>query len=186
MKEPGSVDIVDEKRENKDALAKLLSLLWLSDEDYFSDRLQSMRSQRISNSTKVLHTIKKLPGGKYVLQKSFSVIPEESGTVPRISIDKLYNSTGMFVLFVDNQWDLWLGEAVSSGEEQVAKSMIKSLPPSQEPAVRLDDLDAVVFGEQIRVIRQGYERSIFSSHFESDWRLGENVVRQRVRAVLCN
>lgn len=183
----GTIDVIEEDSstpENRERLLKLLSLLWMSEEDYNSERLRILRSGSISNSPKVLHSIQRIKGGKYSMQKVTTVSPDEYGIVPKISLEGLCTSVAMFVLFVDGQWDLWLGESISPGEEEVAKSMIKSLQSSQVSSTRSQGLDAVVFGEQIRIVRQYFERAVFCAQFESNWHLGKSIVRQQVTKII--
>lgn len=176
----GDVFFIDERIEDRKHISPLLSLLWVTENDYFSERKKAARLDTIFNSPKFLYKIER-EGGHYSLRKTGSFFPnEQDNSVPKFPQDaKLFTSFGMVILCVADQWDLWIGEKVGADEKAIAKSMIKSIA-SEHATLDPTILGGVVFGEVIRIAKQRFERAIYRSHFQDDWEMGSKIVKRQV------
>lgn len=173
----GTLSFTDEATGDEESRKLFLSLLWLTEKEYSSSKLEDDRIKSISNSPKVLYKIHESKMKKYVVQKIDSVKCASDGTVSKFIFDQINSPVGIFAVVVDNQWDLWIGENVGANEETVARYIATDLATTRNRILEFQS-GLVLFAESIRVVRQGYERAVFRGNFEDHTRLGYRLLRR--------
>lgn len=153
----------------------LLSSLWLTEEEYFSDRLKVMRETAVHNHPKTMHIIVKVGQG-YGLKKVGVVGVESDGSVKKLSFAAVESPLMMVVLESEHQWDLWIGSQVTRAEVTNAQAVLKTLSASTNIASE-HALDSVLFGEKIRLTKQGCERAVFRNNFSDGWKMGHMITK---------
>lgn len=172
MPNNGPVFLCVEENEHSEALSHLLSLLWMSDEEYRKEAINRV-NPHISNAPKILSILERIrgSGGQYKLRNVCTVIPDSTtGEVPRIPWPR-FTSTQMAVLLVADQYDLWIGEDIVEAEVKFATQMVSSLATDKKSegmaSLAQEKLDLVLFGQNMRVVKHTYERCIFRAHFDA-------------------
>jgi hypothetical protein len=174
----GRLHLVEDRNERQGKASKslqiMLSSLWLTEQEYFSERLMTAREKPVSNSPRTMHIILKVGDG-YGLKKMAVADVDANGHVPKLSFEKVDNPLMMVVVEYGNQWDLWIGVQVTKFEIRNAQAVVKTLSSNRDVAEPASS--SVLFGEKIRVIKQGCERAVFRNNFSDGWRMGHRLIK---------
>jgi hypothetical protein len=177
------VDVITENKENPSSLQAMLSLLWITEDQYYSNAFVTLRSNSIFNHPKTLYRLRFNSDGSVTLVKVSVNEVNEDGSVNQFVFDnQLFSSTNIIVLNVAKQWDVWIGSQLSRDHIQNGIESVKHFASqaNNNSDIRLDGLESVVFVERIRVVKEGYERAIFRYHFQESEKLGMKIPKLEV------
>ena len=170
---------------NSPDLIGLLSLLCGNEEEYNKHYNARLQPYIILNSYKTLYYIDSSNNNNnnIILRKMDSVSPNSSGHVPKL-VFPLVSSSSIIVLLVGNQYDIWIGSNISKHDEDAAIELLintnkdnsnnDSNSSSNSSSSSSNDDNSIIHhsGNNIKKIREGYERIPFRSNFEPNIKLG--------------
>jgi hypothetical protein len=179
---------------NSPDLIGLLSLLCGNEEEYNKHYNARLQPYIILNSYKTLYYIDSSPNNNNItLRKIDSVSPNSSGHVPKL-VFPLVSSSSIIVLLVGNQYDIWIGSNISKHDEDAAIELLintnkdnnnnddnnDSNNSSSSSSSSNDGNSIIHHSNNIKKIREGYERIPFRSNFEPNIKLGYKLKKYKI------
>lgn len=193
MPENGQINIITEGKETGIGLDHLTQVLWMTMDDYVKESQNRENNPPPPNCPKILYSVvfdskgsrersssssgNLSPSGTYYGNKSdpnktkvcklCTHVPDGNGTVQTMPFPGNQYSS-VYLLCVGDQIDLWISDDCSQRNVGTAKSIALTISQEKLEGIKVNKkLEPVLFGSNIRYIREGYERCLFLSHFSN-------------------
>jgi hypothetical protein len=194
MPENGQINVITEGKETGIGLDHLTQILWMTMDDYVKESESRTNTPPPPNCPKILYSIvfdskgsrdgrdrslsssgNLSPSGTYYgnkldktkVCKLCTNVPDGNGVVPTMPFPGNQYSS-VYLLCIGDQIDLWISEDCSQRNIGTAKSIAMTISQEKLEGIKINKkLEPVLFGTNIRNIREGYERCLFLSHFSN-------------------
>jgi hypothetical protein len=156
------IPVILEDLERSVQLRYFLDKLWEDEATYRSPSSRDLRRHRVINSPVTLFVIEKIIGGNYIMKELKRSLPDEYGTVPRISFAPIEKDSIVAVSFGE-QWDLWVARGSIPEIDRILAFLSSNISPQAASSSSWDVSDNT---QNIRIVKQGCERRLFRLPFK--------------------
>ena len=145
------------------AFADMMEILWVDESEYFE--CSKKREKYEMNTSVVLHHLLSDAEGKFILVEIKTFSSDGKGVVPKITAEHYLDLTNnhVAVLRVGDEWDVWFGLNVPKEVALLAKTTIAKISIDRQTEHAQEE--ALLFGRNLRLHRQGTESILFRAHF---------------------